>query len=302
MSTELSTIEGPGVTALVRPVATPAALIEAHKAVSELIEKALEKGKDFGVIPGTGDKPTLLKPGAERLCIAFGSYPEYEVVSQEIDHDRPVAWSKRKKVWRNAHRGDREFTWQQESGESTGVYRYVVRCQIVSRGNAAILGVGIGACSTMESKYVDRPRECENTALKMAQKRALVAATLNAFGLSDRFTQDVEDLPRDHVEPPVASPPAAAPKDDPTVIPFGKDRGKKLAECSADHIVRMKEWAEQNNPKRFAGFIAACEAAIARHEDRNESSATGASGAPVPAGSFEEMPEALKEAEDDLPF
>jgi len=268
MSTELSTVDGPGVTALVRPVATPAALIEAHKAVSELIEKALEKGKDFGVIPGTGDKPTLLKPGAERLCIAFGSYPDYEVISQEIDHDRPVTWSKRKKVWRNAHRGDREFTWQQETGESAGLYRYVVRCQIVSRGNGAILGVGIGACSTMESKYVDRPRECENTVAKMAQKRALVAATLNAFGLSDRFTQDVEDLPRDAETPVAASPPAA--KENAMVIPFGKDKGKPLSECSAEHVVKMKEWAEANNPERFKAFIAACETVIARHEEGQE--------------------------------
>lgn len=267
MSTELATVDGPGVTVLVRPVATPAALIDAHKAVSELIEKALEKGKDFGVIPGTGDKPTLLKPGAERLCIAFGAYPDYQVVSQEIEHDRAVPWTKRKKVWRNAHKGDREFSWQMESGESLGLYRYVVRCEVTARGSNEVLGVGIGTCSTMESKYIDRPRDCDNTALKMAQKRALVAATLNAFGLSDRFTQDVEDLPGKEDAPPPAVAPKAAPANDPMVIPFGKDRGKPLAGCSVEHIVKMKEWAETNNPTRFAGFITACEAAIAKHED-----------------------------------
>jgi hypothetical protein len=58
-----------------------------------------------------------------------------------------------------------------------------------------VVGDCIGVCSTMESKYVDRPRDCENTALKIAQKRAHVGATLNAFGLSEQFTQDVEDNP-----------------------------------------------------------------------------------------------------------
>ena len=34
-----------------------------------------------------------------------------------------------------------------------------------------------------------------NTILKMAEKRALIAATLIAVNASDYFTQDIEDLP-----------------------------------------------------------------------------------------------------------
>ena len=79
------------------------------------------------------------------------------------------------------------------TGKSLGLYRYVIKCYIKDHSEKTI-GSGIGSCSTLESKYIDRPRDMENTVLKMAQKRALVAATLNAFGLSDRFTQDmVED-------------------------------------------------------------------------------------------------------------
>jgi hypothetical protein len=137
----------------------------------------------------------LLKPGAERVCFAFGCSPRYEVVAREIEHDRNVPWTKRKKVWRNQFKGDREFTWQEEAGTSLGLYRYEIRCQLVRREDAAVVAEGLASCSTMESKYIDRPRDCENTVLKMAQKRALVAAVLNGFGLSDRFTQDVEDLP-----------------------------------------------------------------------------------------------------------
>lgn len=207
--TAIQTIEAPRTTALMRPTVTPAAMIEAHKEISALISQALESGKDYGTIPGAGDKPTLLKPGAERLAAAFGTMPRYSVVEQDIDHDRSVPWSKRKKVWRNQFKGDKSYDWTEETGASFGLYRYVIRCELVRRDEGVIVGDGLGSCSTMESKYVDRPRDCENTVLKMAQKRALVAAVLNAFGLSDRFTQDVEDLP--HAEPAPTPPPAPEP-------------------------------------------------------------------------------------------
>ena len=192
-SQQVAVVQRPA-TALVRPAANPAVMVEVHKEVTQLIRECLEDGRDYGKIPGAGDKPTLLKPGAERLAIAFGTFPRYEIVQQEIDHDREVTWIKRKKKWRNQFKGDREFTWEEERGTSLGLYRYVVRCTLVRREDGAVVAEGIGSCSTMESKYIDRPRDCENTALKMAEKRGFIAAALNGFGLSDRFTQDVEDM------------------------------------------------------------------------------------------------------------
>lgn len=199
-------VDRPIVSAIVRPLVTPAAMVEAHKEVADLIAKALTKDTDYGVIPGTGTKPTLLKPGAERLVKAFGCVARYHIVETERDHNFPVNWTKRRKVWDKNIRG--KFTWSEEHGTAEGLYRYVVRAEIVRLDASEVVGDGLGSCSTMESKYVDRPRDSENTVLKMAQKRALVAAVLNAFGLSDRFTQDVEDL-SGHEEPetPVVSEP-----------------------------------------------------------------------------------------------
>src|SRR5690606_25684207 len=96
--------------------------------------------------------------------------------------------------WR---KGDGDaWVWQDkntEDGLSLGLYRYVVECRLVHRASGVTVGQGIGSCSSMESKYIDRPRDSENTILKMACKRAYIAATLNTHGLSDQFTQDMED-------------------------------------------------------------------------------------------------------------
>ena len=174
-----------------RPVVKPKELIEYHKTMVEFIKEALVEGTDYGTIPGT-KTPSLYKPGAERLCKSFNVAPKFFVVAKEKEHNAEVVWKKQKKVWRNAHQGDREFKMVEETGTSLGLYAYTIKCRLVANGR--VIAEGLGSCSTMESKYIDRPRDCENTVLKMAKKRAFVDATLTAFGLSNRFTQDMEDL------------------------------------------------------------------------------------------------------------
>lgn len=230
---------------LVRPIAPLADLLSARSELVTVIPKVLEEGVDFGKVPGT-DKNCLMKAGAERVCIIFGAHPEYEIIEQEIDHDRETTvktgWVEAPEP-ANRNTRDRmkdegkgrsrkvngQWVWF-EPGDGTetylGLYRYLVRCRIV-RQDGLVVGDSVGSCSTLESKYFTRPRDCENTVLKMAQKRAFVGAVLNAFGLSDRFTQDLEDGASDIETPfdkpkattskaPPAAPPkeAAPPKDD----------------------------------------------------------------------------------------
>lgn len=184
---------------LIRPIAAPAEVLKVQEETRTMLAEILQNGRDYGVIPGT-DKPSMLKPGAERTALAFGCmYGDPEIVEREIDHDRVVEYTKRKKVWRNEHDGDRRFDWEESTGISRGLYRYVVRVPVIHRESGQVVGHGIGSCSTMESKYIDRPRDSENTALKMAHKRALIAAALITFGLSDQFTQDTEDMPAEHL-------------------------------------------------------------------------------------------------------
>mgnify|MGYP001481708942 CR=1 FL=1 len=231
MSTELTPVSGElttttGAPAMLRPVAQVQALADIHREIAEVVASILEEDLDYWAIPGTGTKPALLKPGAERLAAAFGMAPSYRVVESEVDHDRLVTFSSRKWVdadpplradgrqddelinqlcnsnrGRFQKRGERSgggniWQWQVakvEEGESLGLYRYVVECVLTARATGEVVGAALGSCSTMETRYIRTPRDCENTVLKMASKRALVAAVLNTLSLSSRFTQDLED-------------------------------------------------------------------------------------------------------------
>ena len=55
----------------------------------------------------------------------------------------------------------------------------------------------------------------ENASIKMAQKAAKVDAVLNGWGLSDLFTQDLEDLKEEAIQPEqVANAPKSASRGD----------------------------------------------------------------------------------------
>lgn len=172
---------------LIRPVASIDEIVQAQESVREIIQKALKPGRDYGTIPGT-NKPTMYKAGAERTCAAFAVYPDYEILEKEIDHNHEnvyMGWE-----WHPTIRGKKVDVEK----KSYGLYRYVIKCKIIHRESGLVIGSGVGSCSSLESKYISRPRDLENTILKMAKKRAYVDATLSTFGLSDQFTQDVEDM------------------------------------------------------------------------------------------------------------
>lgn len=215
---------------LLRPIAHPAEIISAHQETVQLIQKVLKEGVDYGTIPGTGKwnpqtkreeaNPTLLKPGAERLLIAFGCAAHFEIAEKEVNRAHENTYSgwetvddapdrgtqedmKKAKTGRSKKQGD-SWIWQEKTdgAKSFGLFRYVIRCKVVHRSTGQVVGEGLGSCSSEESKYVYRPSDSENTVLKMAEKRSLIAATLHAFALSDRFTQDLEDTHDDQPTPP----------------------------------------------------------------------------------------------------
>jgi ribosomal protein L37AE/L43A len=187
--------------------------------IQHIMKEVMKKDEHYGVIPGTGTKPTLLKSGAEKLCLTFRLDPQYEIEKQ-----------------------------------TDGAHLTITsKCTLFHIPSGQRYGSGMGSCSTKESKYAYRQAsikcpECGksavikgkeeygggwicfkkkegcgakfkdgdqsiegqprgrvpnedladqyNTVLKMANKRSLVAAVLNATAASDIFTQDIEDMPQ----------------------------------------------------------------------------------------------------------
>lgn len=176
--------------------------------VSQIKSQIMVPNVHFGKIPGCGDKPTLLKNGAEMLCMAFRLASDTKIEVADLG---------------NGHR------------------EYTITTMLMSNGE--LVATGVGSCSTMESKYRYRGNELElvgdcpkdywnkprpskynghsakkdengqwklyrkgaktenpdiadtyNTVLKMASKRSLIDATLKATGGSCEFTQDIEDM------------------------------------------------------------------------------------------------------------
>ena len=314
---------------VLRPLAAPAEMLKAQNETRAFVKAVLEEGRDFGKIPGT-QEPTLLKPGAEKVTLAFGCSAVPKIIEREIEHDRAVPWQKQKKKWNNGYKGDKSFLWEKEEGQSLGLYRYVVQVDIVDE-HGQVRGSGIGSCSTMESKYVDRPRDCENTVLKMAMKRAHVAAVLSTFGLSEEFAQDLE-------EAHVAAATAVVEEAQASVSPLDKTwpnwpnykwAGKKFREIPTDElaeqlrkargaVARARDKKDERIVEMGEALIATIEFVLedrrdhpehAPEEKRFEEEPAGAAAASVtataatPAAGFETRSAALDEDEDDgLPF
>lgn len=209
---------------------TPDRLVKQVELIQAVMKSVMRVDEHYGKIPGCGDKPSLLKPGAEKLSTTFRLAPSYEVFE---------------KVLPEGHR------------------EYRVTATMTHIPTGAVFGQGVGSASTMESKYRYRkaervcpkcgketiingkkeygggficfakkggcgakfkaddptitnqisgrteyedPADYYNTILKMAKKRAHVDAVLTCTAASDIFTQDVEDLPAHLLrknEPPI---------------------------------------------------------------------------------------------------
>jgi hypothetical protein len=223
-------------TLAVAPQVEAGELVKRLTVIKDAMHTAMTEGVDYGVIPGTGSKPTLLKPGAEKLAVLF-----------QLDIQTTT-----RKEWGP----DDHLTVEADA-------------TVFHAPTGIRLASGEGLCSTREKKYGKRraQRECPNcgkpnirtskdgdgfycwrktdgcgaqfpktdqrivgqiegeidnpdlpdtwnTVVKMAKKRAVVDAVLLATGASALFTQDAEDHPG---APPPAPEPAAPPEPQPAL-------------------------------------------------------------------------------------
>lgn len=135
-------------------------------------QTTLKRNTDFGVIPGT-KQPSLFKAGAQKIANAFGLLQHFTVESAIESFD----------------------ALKTDNG-GMPLFFYRVRCDLVKiaqDGTEYVFTTGHGSANTMERRNGRNSAwDSANATLKMAEKRALVAAVLSVSGLSDMFTQDME--------------------------------------------------------------------------------------------------------------
>lgn len=171
----------------------PAATIRLrHQALGEIMQSVMQRGTDYDEIPGT-NKPTLLKAGAETLMSCFSLHPDTKTV-EIYEPERQAELEVWETIW-SGPRNDRKKERVKKTIKKTGYYEVKARCTLRSTSGEA-LGTLSGSCNSWEAKYVTQSlHDVKNTVLKMAEKRAIVAAVLAVTGASRIFTQDVEDMP-----------------------------------------------------------------------------------------------------------
>jgi hypothetical protein len=217
--------------------------------IQEVMKEVMIKGTHYGTVPGCGDKPTLLKPGAEKLMMTFRL-----AVDPEIE-DLSDAYTR----------------------------RYRVKTRVTSQTTGMFLGTGVGECASDEEKYAWReavcreefdatdpslrrekwkrnqktptlqvhtnPSDVANTILKMAKKRSLVDGVLTVTGASDIFTQDIEDIP----EEILGSGKLKVDTSQEMCVPnYGPDAGQPFSQVKVEHLKDYLAGAERSikDPKK----------------------------------------------------
>ncbi len=139
------------------------------------IRDALVDGSDFGKVhtvsrskcqagkncqnPNHFSKASLFKPGAEKICGMLGVTVRYPSLPE----------------------------YEKAALTGTNLNQIIIRCEIVD-GSGRVVADGVGA------RIVSQDNGDINKSLKMAEKSAHIDATLRMAGLSEVFTQDIEDM------------------------------------------------------------------------------------------------------------
>ncbi len=216
--------------AFLAPAATLGQLRERYQLFNKFVQEMLRPDVDFQTLPGT-DKPTLIKPGAEKLCTLFGLTPRFDLIDkiedwtgQNYDGEPFFKYDYRCSLYR----GERLVATCDGSANShESKYRYrqanrkcpqcgkdsILRSKYAPKNDRnAQPGwycfTKTGGCgaefSADDKRIVDQQTgripnpdiaDIVNTLMKMSQKRAFVGATLIATNASEYFTQDIEEMP-----------------------------------------------------------------------------------------------------------
>jgi hypothetical protein len=227
-------------------VYSPEVMVQQVEMIQKMMLAVMRKDEHYGVIPGT-QKPTLLKSGAEKLCMAFRLDPQYRVI-ESIREDRFISYMVEVILYHiptaqriasgigSCNSREAKYRWRLVSSESRPSKEEGVRLKAAGLGQWK--KQYDGSFQWFDRVEHDNPWDFDNTILKMASKRAMVAATLNATAASDIFAQDLEDLP-----PELRSEKDPQPQDEPQqkTAPLAKLRSEISLARTVEEVMRISD-------------------------------------------------------------
>ena len=183
------------------------------------VQNQMTRNVDFGIIPGTNNKPVLLKPGAEKLQELFGLSAEISLCYSIEDfsgseYGEPLFYYRYRccLTWQNqliatcegsSNSWERKYRYREQKPTCPRCEQPTIRkseseyyCWKKIGGCGAKFPLSYEPIKTQKTGLVPNEEIFDqiNTIQKMAQKRSLVGAVLIATGASEFFTQDLEDL------------------------------------------------------------------------------------------------------------
>jgi hypothetical protein len=270
----METDKEPRALAVVRNDDTPSVerVIAQTTAIQQCMSAVMKVDEHYGTIPGT-PKPSLWQAGADKLLLLFWLRPEFTTMDRTVTPE--LIMYEIKCTLKHRRTGEE---WGEGMGACNSMekkYSHQTKVKICPRcAMPAIIrgkeeyGGGWLCFKKKEgcgAKFLDDDTaitdqagqtaaagvaDLQNTILKMAAKRAKVAAVLAATAASDIFTQDLEDLVEagllyspPKVETPAPSPaaPAVTPGDAPAASSTGKAPPRKGIMRLADEILAGPE-------------------------------------------------------------
>ena len=226
---------------------TPTQVLHQVQQIQTMMKSVFQADVHYGKIPGCGPKPTLLKPGAEKLGFLFRLSPEVNV--EEIDLGNDHRQYKATVILAHVLSGKKWGTGVGICSTKESRYRYrwddtgkPVPSAYWDNRDLSLIGGSSYAAKKKNGRWmicrkieIEDPADYWNTCLKIAKKRAHVDAILSATACSDIFTQDVEDMPRQAFDTQPIKPaptPAPTPSPTPKVSAGGIDSNNDLSDAA----------------------------------------------------------------------
>lgn len=200
------------------------------------IRDALVDGSDYGRVhlvnrskcqagpncrnPSHFSKASLFKPGAEKICGMLGVTVRYPSLPE----------------------------YEKAALTGTHLSQIIIRCEIVD-ASGRVVADGIGA------RIISQDNGDINKSLKMAEKSAHVDATLRMAGLSEVFTQDIEDMVKRREAESLQRAESELNTDFAGISKTQHQQLEaKIKELGLDRA-RVKEWMVKASHHRFTSFL-----------------------------------------------